>query len=125
MKWFFLKKMRKISKNRDLADKDGILLKLFAYLSKLFFVMKATCKTLCLEFCVLVFSGGVKNRNISQKWVMSSINENFELVKPLDQKLGVFLLLVWLLIKEKNTFYIARIVLLQKIDLQAVNTVCF
>ena len=121
----FLKKMRKISKNRDLADKDGILLKLCAYLSKLFFVMKATCKTLCLEFCVLVFSGGVKNRNISQKWVMSSINENFELVKPLDQKLGVFLVLVWLLIKEKNTFYIARIVLLQKIDLQAVNTVCF
>ena len=56
---------------------------------------------------------------------MSSINENFELVKPLDQKLGVFLVLVWLLIKEKNTFYIARIVLLQKIDLQAVNTVCF
>ena len=72
-----------------------------------------------------MLSGGVKNRNIRQKWVMSSINENFELVKPLDQKLGVFLVLVWLLIKEKNTFYIARIVLLQKIDLQAVNTVCF
>lgn len=120
-----------MSKKFNLAEKDGLLLKLSTNLSKLFFVMKAIRKMLRLEyFCLLLCSRvfwGYKIWGYSPPMgSIIDINGSCDVINPLDQKLGGFFFLRMVTYQRKEyILHLSGLFDFKTSYLQSVNIVLF